>query len=433
MNAVELIIKKRSGLNLSKEELKYFISSYLNGTISEYQMSAMLMAIFFQDMKDSEVQTLTELYINSGEHLTFPQDMKTVDKHSTGGVGDKITVMLAPIAVACGATIPMISGRGLGHTGGTLDKLESIPGLRTNYSSSEFKKIIDKVGFSIISQSEKMVPADKRIYALRDVTGTVESLPLITASIMSKKIAEGAQNLVIDLKIGTGAFIKNMENGKRLANLLKTTGEHLGQKVSVIFTNMNSPLGHSIGNAMEIAESINYLKGEKIEDIDLITKELVSEMLILTDNAPDKNTAIKKIDEVIHNGKALEVFKQFIEAQNGNPKVCDDLNLLPSAKYQVPIISNEDGFIHAINSQKIGYSLIEIGAGRKTLDTKLDYGAGANLYKKVGDQIKKGETIGYLHTNLTSNTDNVISRILDSYQISKQEIIKEKIILNKLK
>ncbi len=432
MNAVELIIKKRSGLGLSKDELTYFLSSYLNGKISEYQMSALLMAIFFQDMKDSEVQTLTELYINSGEHLTFPKNMKTVDKHSTGGVGDKITVMLAPIAVACGATIPMISGRGLGHTGGTLDKLESIPGLRTNYSSSEFKKIIDKVGFSIISQSEKMVPADKRIYALRDVTGTVESLPLITASIMSKKIAEGAQNLVIDLKIGSGAFIKNMKDGNRLANLLKTTGENLGQKVSVIFTNMNSPLGHSIGNAMEIAESINYLKGEKIHDIDIITKELVSEMLILTDNASDKQNAVKKIDEVIQNGKALEVFQQFIEAQNGNPKVCDDLTLLPSAKYKVPIVANEDGYISAINSQQIGYSLIEIGAGRKTLDTKLDYGAGAELYKKVGDQIKKGETIGYLHTNMTSNTDNVISRIIDSYQISKDEIQKEKLILNKL-
>ncbi len=432
MNAVELIIKKRSGLGLSKEELTYFLSSYLDGKISEYQMSAMLMAIFFQDMKDTEVQTLTELYINSGEHLTFPKEMKTVDKHSTGGVGDKITVMLAPIAVACGATIPMISGRGLGHTGGTLDKLESIPGLRTNYSSDEFKKIIDKVGFSIISQSQKMVPADKRIYALRDVTGTVESLPLITASIMSKKIAEGAQNLVIDLKIGTGAFIKNMENGKRLANLLKTTGENLGQKVSVIFTNMNSPLGHSIGNAIEIAESINYLKGEKIDDIDIITKELVSEMLILTDNAKDKNEAINKIDDAIQSGKALDVFRKFIEAQNGNPNVCDDLSLLPTAKYKVPIIADNDGFIAEINSQQIGYTLIEIGAGRKTLETKLDYGAGADLYKKIGDEIKKGEIIGHLHTNMTANTDSVISRIKDAYTISKEKIQKEKLILNKL-
>jgi pyrimidine-nucleoside phosphorylase len=430
MNAVELIIKKRSGYGLSKEELTYFLSSYLEGNIPEYQMSAMLMAIFFQDMKDTEIQTLTELYIKSGEHLSFPKEFKTVDKHSTGGVGDKITVMLAPIATACGAKIPMISGRGLGHTGGTLDKLESIPGLRTNFTANEFKNIIEKVGFSIISQSNKMVPADKRIYALRDVTGTVESLPLITASIMSKKIAEGAQNLVIDLKIGTGAFIKNLEDGKRLANLLKNTGKNLGQNVSVVFTNMNSPLGYSIGNALEIKESINYLKGENIPDIDAITKELVSQMLIMTDNATDKNDAISKINEVINNGKALEYFEKFIEAQNGNPKVCSDISLLPTSKYKIPIISKKNGYISSINSQQIGYTLIEIGAGRKSLDTKLDYSAGAELFKKVGDKISKEEIIGYLHTNLTYNTDNVISRLLNSYEITDEKVDKENLILN---
>ena len=236
MNPVELIIKKKTGKELTQKELEYFINSYINNEIPEYQMSAMLMAIYFKSMKIEEIQTLAKVYIESGKQITFPKSDNTVDKHSTGGVGDKITIMLAPIVAACGGKIPMISGRGLGHTGGTLDKLEAIPGFRTDFNDTEFKAIIEKVGFCIISQSEELVPADRRIYALRDVTGTVESLPLITASIMSKKIAEGAQNLVIDLKIGTGAFIKDLKTGKELANLLIKTGEKFGQKVSVVFS-----------------------------------------------------------------------------------------------------------------------------------------------------------------------------------------------------
>ncbi|NQT64832.1 MAG: thymidine phosphorylase, partial [FCB group bacterium] len=415
MNPVELIIKKKTGKELTQNELEYFINSYINNEIPEYQMSAMLMAIYFQSMKIEEIQTLAKVYIESGKQITFPKSYKTVDKHSTGGVGDKITIMLAPIVAACGGKIPMISGRGLGHTGGTLDKLESIPGFRTDFNDTEFKEIIEKIGFCIISQSEELVPADRRIYALRDVTGTVESLPLITASIMSKKIAEGAQNLVIDLKIGSGAFIKDLKTGKELANLLIKTGEKFGQKVSVIFSNMNSPLGEYIGNALEIKETIEYLQGKDIPDIDILTKTLAIEMLLLSEIAASEPEAMTMIEDVIKNGKALKCFKDSIAAQGGNPKVCDDVSLLPQAKYKIPIISPRSGWIHSINSQQIGYALIEIGAGRKTLDSKLDYSSGAYLAKKIGDKISKDETIGYIFCNNKDEGNNIITKILNSY------------------
>ncbi len=429
LNPVELIIKKKTGKELTKTELEYFVNSYINDKIPEYQMSAMLMAIYFKSMKIEEIQTLTKVYIESGKQITFPKSDKTVDKHSTGGVGDKITIMLAPIVAACGGKIPMISGRGLGHTGGTLDKLESIPGFRTDFNDTEFKEIIEKVGFCIISQSEELVPADRRIYALRDVTGTVESLPLITASIMSKKIAEGAQNLVIDLKIGSGAFIKDLETGKELANLLIKTGEKFGQKVSVVFSNMNSPLGGYIGNALEIKETIEYLQGKDIPDIDILTKALAIEMLLLSEVAATKTEAMTMIEDVIKSGKALKYFRDSIAAQGGNPEVCDDVSLLPQAKYKIPIISKRSGWINSINSQQIGYTLIEIGAGRKTLDSKLDYSSGAFLTKKIGDKISNNETIGYVFCNNKSEGENIITKILNSYKLIDKEVQKEKMIL----
>ena len=427
-NPVEIIIKKRNGEVLTRDEIKYFVQSYLSGEVPEYQMSALLMAIFFKDMIPSEVKTLTQIYIESGVKIEFPESLHTVDKHSTGGVGDKITIPLAPIVAACGVKIPMISGRGLGHTGGTLDKLESIPGFRTDFSVEEFKEKVNSLGLAIVSQSKEMVPADKRIYALRDVTGTVESLPLITASIMSKKIAEGAQNLVIDLKVGTGAFIKDIKTAKILGNLLKDTGEQLGQKVTVVYTNMNSPLGFYIGNALEIKESIEYLKGADIPDIDIITRTLAKEMLILSGNVGSPEEAEKKVNDVITSGKALEFMKKFIESQGGNPAVCDDLSLLPQAKYELDIISDRQGWIKSINSQNIGYALVNIGAGRKTLDSVLDYSAGAYLTKKIGDTMEFGEVIGKLYCNDKEQGVITAQKILDSYEIIDSKVEKQKII-----
>ena len=415
---VEIILKKRNAEELNIDEMSYMVNGYISGKIPDYQMSAFLMAIFFQGMTKAEIVNLTRIYIESGSHIKFPPELKTVDKHSTGGVGDKITMTLAPIVAACGATIPMISGRGLGHTGGTLDKLESIPGFCTFMTEEEFKEKTVKHKLTIIAQSEKLVPADKKIYALRDVTATVESLPLITASIMSKKIAEGAQNLVIDLKVGSGAFMKTMENAEKLAELLKHTGESFGQKVSVVFTQMNSPLGYAIGNAMEIKESIEYLSGKEIPDIDIITKTLAVEMLLQTEIAPSDTDALNKITEVIKNGSALSKFAELIKIQGGNPEVCVNTDLLPSTPNIVKIISDKAGYITDINSQKIGYALIKIGAGRTSLDSPLDMGAGAFLYKKVGNTIAMGEEIGEVHTADIDKGNTVVQDILEAIKVS---------------
>ncbi|MDY6914706.1 MAG: thymidine phosphorylase [Candidatus Cloacimonadota bacterium] len=430
MNPVELIIKKRDGKKLDAKELKEFVVKYLEGQIPEYQMSALLMAIFFQDMKANEVHTLTKIYIESGKQLNFPQKWHTVDKHSTGGVGDKISLALAPIAAACGCKIPMISGRGLGHTGGTLDKLESIPGFKTSYNDEVFKKLIEKNGFAIISQSQQLVPADKRIYALRDVTGTVESLPLITASIMSKKIAEGAQNLVIDLKVGSGAFIKEIRTAKKLASLLKSTGESLGQQVKVIFSNMNAPLGNYIGNALEVLESINYLKGEKILDIDEIIRALAIQMLNLADIEKDATKAEKMITNVIENGTALKYFEKFVRAQGGDANVCNDSSILPQAKFKIAVKSRKTGYIKSVNSQAIGYAMIELNAGRKTLDSKLDHATGAYLPFKIGDKIEKGQNIGTVYANEEGSGHKVADMLAGHYEIIDEPVEKQKIIID---
>ena len=380
-------------------------------------------------MKLDEIKTLTEIYIESGKRITFPKSMKTVDKHSTGGVGDKMSLILAPIVAACGGKLPMISGRALGHTGGTLDKLDSIPGFKTNFSEKEFKNIINRVGFSIISQSEELVPIDRRTYALRDVTGTVASLPLITASIMSKKIAEGTQNLVIDLKVGSGAFIKNMNTARELGEYLSKTGKSMGQRVTVVFSNMNSPLGEYIGNALEIKETIEFLKGKEIPDIYLLTKTLAVEMLLLCEKASSKNEAEDMIDEVIENGSALDHFRRFIEAQEGDPKVCEDFSLLPKSKYEIPIIAKQSGWIKEVNTQDIGYALIDVGAGRKKLDSKLNYAAGAYLPYKVGDCIKNKSEIGKVYCDSLEIGKNVAIKILNSYSISQTEINPQNMIL----
>jgi pyrimidine-nucleoside phosphorylase len=430
-NPVELILAKRDGHVISADEIKSFIGDYLSGKIPEYQMGAMLMAIFFQGMEPEEIYALTDVYIHSGKTIRFSPDMHTTDKHSTGGIGDKISLMLAPIVAALGVPIPMISGRGLGHTGGTLDKLESIPGFRTDFTDEEFVRMVHEVGFAIIGQSAELVPADKRIYALRDVTGTVESLPLITASIMSKKIAEGAQNLVIDLKVGSGAFMGTMEKAQALAKMLISTGEKFGQRVAVVFSNMNSPIGEYAGNALEVLETVEYLKGKKIPDVDIITRSLATEMLVLSGKASSRRECEDMITSVISNGKALEYFRKFVKSQGGNPAICEDTNLLPQATHKIPIVASVDGWVSAIDSRKIGYALIDIGAGRKKLEDELDYSAGAYLPKKIGDKVTKGENIGTVYCADITQGRSTLEQIRDSYTISDNEITKPLIILDR--
>jgi len=427
-NPVELILKKRDGQSLNADEISFFISGYLDGSIAEYQMSALLMACFLQGLSDNEIAALTKTYIDSGKTIAFDPALPLADKHSTGGVGDKISLMLAPIAAALGLYVPMISGRGLGHTGGTLDKLESIPGFQTAFSMQDFKALVEKHGYALVGQSAELVPADKRIYALRDVTATVESPGLITASIMSKKIAEGAKHLVIDLKIGSGAFMPNLRRAKELAEKLISTGSSFGQKVHVVFSNMNSPLGHAVGNALEMIEAIEYLKGNYLPDTYELTTALTSQMLLSAGLASDSDQAKALIDQAVSSGKALVKFREIISAQGGDPRVIDDYSRFAGAKVILPIIAPQDGYIHHIDSRAIGYALVRIKAGRMQVTDTIDYGAGALLYPKIGDQVMQGEKIGEIHAQSQSGAEETARLVLSAYAINPIPKDKEPLI-----
>ncbi len=428
-NPVELIIKKRNGGSLKQKELEHIFLAFTEGELPDYQMAAFLMSVYFQGMEMEEIIDLTKIYINSGKRISFPTRFRTVDKHSTGGVGDKISIVLAPIIAACGGMVPMISGRGLGHTGGTLDKLESIPGFQTNLSEQQFKEQVENIGFAIISQSDDLVPVDRKTYALRDVTGTVDSLPLITASIMSKKIVEGADNLVIDLKVGSGAFIKNMKSAEELGSYLIRVGEGLGQKVAIVYSNMNSPLGEYVGNALEIRECVAYLQGKNVRDIDLLTRTLAREMLILSGVSNTVEEAESKIDKVLKDGSALDKFRALISAQHGNPRICDNPDLLLKAKYEFDIITPESGWINEIDNQKIGYSLIDIQAGRRTLDSEIDAAAGAWLPYKIGDFLESNSVVGKVYCNDPEAGQKAVCKIQNSIRISKSKTEKQELIL----
>ncbi len=427
-NPVEILLKKRDGITLSPEEISAFVNGYLNGSIAEYQMSALLMACYFQGLAKDEIAALTKCYIDSGKSIEFDAKLPVADKHSTGGVGDKISLMLAPIAAALGLYVPMISGRGLGHTGGTLDKLESIPGFTTGYSMETFKAMVLKHGYALVGQSQELVPADKRIYALRDVTATVESPGLITASIMSKKIAEGARHLVIDLKIGSGAFMPNLRRAKELAEHLMFTGKSFGQKVCVVFSNMNSPLGHAVGNSLEMIEAIEYLKGNYLPDTYELTTALTAQMLISAELANDFYHAKTMIDSVVASGEALEKFREIIAVQGGNPNVVNDYSLFAQAGAKVPIIAASGGYVHAIDSRAIGYALVRIKAGRMKVSDTIDYAAGALLYPKIGDQVNKGDKIGEVHAATAVQAEEVAAMILNAYKINEIPKAREDLI-----
>ena len=431
-NPVELILKKRDGKSLSADEIAAFIDGFMVGNVPDYQMSALLMACYFQGMNSEETAAFTQSYIDSGERMHFADSLLVADKHSTGGVGDKISLMLAPIAAALGLSVPMISGRGLGHTGGTLDKLEAIPGFKTQYDIAGIKKLVEQHGYALVGQSDTLVPADKRIYALRDVTATVECPGLITASIMSKKIAEGARHLVIDLKIGSGAFMPNLRRATELAESLKRTGESFGQKVKVVFTNMNSPLGHAVGNALETAEAIEYLKGNTLPDTQAITERLVARMLQSSGLYLQEADAIAAIREVVASGKALQKLEEIIIAQEGNPKVIEDYSLMGTAQYQQPVLAPASGYIHTIDSRAIGYALVRIKAGRMKMSDRLDYGAGTILTAKIGDPVQAGDTLGTVYANDAAEAPKVAAMIATAYGITELEKAPEELILGEL-
>jgi len=440
MQTSQVISKKRDKKRLSKEEIEYFVSGYTKGTIPDYQASALLMAIFLNGMDAEETFDLTSSMMRSGKIVDLSSiPGAKVDKHSTGGVGDKVSLILAPLIAACGVTVPMISGRGLGHTGGTLDKLESIPGFKTNLPLKKFVRNLSDIGVCMIGQTEEVAPADRKIYALRDVTGTVNSIPLIASSIMSKKLAEGADALVFDVKVGNGALIQKEDEVILLAKNLIQIAKKFKRKALALITDMNEPLGEAVGNSIEVIEAIQALKGKAPEDLTKVTFALGIYMLILGKKAKNFSVidrsasggkeAKEKLDEAIKSGKALDKFKQMVKRQGGNPKVVDDYRLLPWAKYKITVESGQTGYVKSINTLKIGLSAQKLGAGRERLDSKIDPGVGFLIKKKVGDRIKKGENLAVVFSNNLKKGKLAKKEIREAYQISKRRTKRLKKIL----
>lgn len=416
---VDLIEKKQEHETLTTEEIKWMIEGYTTGEIPDYQMSAMLMAIYFQGMTKEELRDLTVTMVKSGDEIDLSaiKGIK-VDKHSTGGVGDTTTLVLAPLVASVGVPVPKMSGRGLGHTGGTLDKLESINGFHIEITQEEFVDLVNKNKLALVGQSGNLTPADKKIYALRDVTSTVGSIPLIASSIMSKKIASGADAIVLDVKVGTGAFMKNIEDAKELAETMVDIGNSVGRDTMAVISDMSQPLGRAIGNANEVKEAIDTLKGEGPEDLTELCLVLGSQMAYLGGIGENLDDARAKLEENIKNGKALEQFKLFIEAQGGNPEVADRPDeLLPQAAYQVEVTADRDGVISEVDAEELGVAAMILGAGRETIDSELDLAAGLMLHKKIGDEVKKGDSILTIHSN-KKDVDASVKIIKDNIKIS---------------
>lgn len=398
MRAVDYIIKKRNGEKLQEQDIKELILGYVSGDIPDYQISAFLMAVFFQGLDFEETWQLTNAMIASGIRFDFPEiEGIKVDKHSTGGVGDKVSLLLAPIAAACGCKIPMMSGRGLGHTGGTLDKLESVPGYRVFLTEDEVRKILADDGYVMMGQTEDFVPADKRMYALRDVTGTVESIPLITSSIMSKKIAEGSNALVLDLKCGSGAFMKNIDDAKKLAEYIVGTAKAAGLKIKVVISDMDQPLGRTIGNYNELLESAAALQGNGDERLMDLTYRLAGWMIVLSEKAATMEEAVDMAKKAVASGEAFKLFLQNIEHQGGDIDYV--INPKKLYKYSKTIYAQKNGYIEEINSYDVGIASIYIGCGRRTKEDTIDHYAGIEVLKKVGDSVVKDEPIFTLFYN----------------------------------
>ena len=389
MLPVQLIRKKRDGLALDEAEIRFFIAGLTDGSIPDYQVSAMTMAIFFNGLGDAELATWADAMTRSGDVIDLSHIKRAkVDKHSTGGVGDKISIPLAPAVAACGVAVPMVSGRGLGHTGGTLDKLESIPGFRVDLPVERFAQLVDELGVCLIGQTARIAPADKRLYALRDVTATVESLPLIASSIMSKKLAEGIDGLVIDCKVGRGAFMKTIENARMLCALMRTIGERAGKKITCVLTDMEAPIGRTIGNSLEIRESIEVLKGGGPVDTRELVGVLGGEMLVLGGVAQDATEGRAKIEQALADGTALEVFRKVVAAQGGDPKVCDSPGaVLPKPKHREEL-TLRPGRITAIDSEALGMAALILGAGRRTKDDTIDPAAGLVVDAYLGEIVE---------------------------------------------
>src|SRR5437660_8866954 len=418
MRLVDLIRKKRDGGELSTGEIEFIVRGYTAGDLPDYQISAWLMAVLLKGMTRAETTALTEAMLRSGEMLEWtglPQ--KKVDKHSTGGVGDKTSLVLTPIVAAGGLLVPMISGRGLGHTGGTLDKLEAIPGFSVNLSAAQMREVLKKCGACMIGQTDSIVPADKKMYALRDVTGTVESPALICASIMSKKLAEGIDALVLDVKIGSGAFMKQEPDAVHLAELMVETGERMGKKMAALITDMDQPLGQFVGNALEVVEVLDVLRGEGPEDLRDLCLELAAWMFLLGGSVSSVEEGKKLSEKLIRSGEALEKFRKMVALQGGDARVVDDPKLLPQAKQKMDVVSAKAGYVTAIQCERAGTACVILGGGREPKEDSVDPAVGFVLHKKVGDSVSSGESLCTLHYNSEALGARARAMLLESFEI----------------
>ncbi|MEK3889559.1 pyrimidine-nucleoside phosphorylase [Bacillus sp. FSL K6-3431] len=421
MRMVDVLAKKRDGIELSTEEIQFVINGYTKGEIPDYQMSAFLMTIYFQGMTAKETADLTMAMVDSGDQIDLSKiEGVKVDKHSTGGVGDTTTLILAPLVAAVGVPVAKMSGRGLGHTGGTLDKLEAVPGFHVEITEEEFINLVNTNKIAVIGQSGNLTPADKKIYGLRDVTATVNSIPLIASSIMSKKIAAGADAIVLDVKVGAGAFMKDLDEAKKLASAMVDIGNNLGRKTMAVISDMSQPLGFAVGNALEVKEAVETLQGKGPADLLELCLVLGSKMVVLAGKANTEEEGRTKLQAVIANGKAFDMFKLFLGAQGGDVSVIDNVDKLAQAKYVFAVEAPESGYVSAIIADEIGIAASMLGAGRATKESEIDLSVGIVLHKKIGDQLGANEAIATIYSN-NEEINIVKERIVQAYQFSKEK------------
>lgn len=433
MRMYDIIMKKRDGYELSTEEINYFVENYTKGLIPDYQASALLMAIYLNKINKRETLDLTRAMVNSGDKIDLSKlNGIKVDKHSTGGVGDTTTLVLGPMVAACGVPFVKMSGRGLGHTGGTLDKLESIKGFRVELSNEEFEENVNKINIAICSQTANVTPADKKLYALRDVTATVDDISLITASIMSKKLAVESDAIILDVKVGSGAFMKNLDDAVKLAKSMVEIGNLYGRKTVAVVTNMDEPLGKAVGNALEVREAIDTLKGSGPEDLYELVLILGSKLLVLAGKVDNESEGRKMLIDVVNSGKAFEKFKELVRYQGGDVSYVENPELLPKAKYVIEVKSNKNGYVKSINAEEVGKCALALGAGRETKESQIDLSAGIVLNKKVDDKVECGETLAYIHGNDIDKVEDVKNRLLDIFIIGDKNKEPKKLIYEEI-
>lgn len=423
MRMYDIIEHKKRGQVLTEEEIQFVVAGYTNGTIPDYQVSALLMAIYFQGMSLEETAKLTMAMAQSGDMIDLsPIEGIKVDKHSTGGVGDKTTIVLAPLVAAVGAKVAKMSGRGLGHTGGTIDKLESFKGFKVEIPEASFFEQVNKHHIAVVGQSGELAPADKKLYALRDVTATVDNMSLIASSIMSKKIASGADAICLDVKCGTGAFMKNLEDAKALASTMVDIGNHVGRHTMAIVSDMNQPLGYAVGNALEVIEAIETLKGNGPKDLTLLTITLASHMLVLAKICKNLEEAEQKVKEVIENGAAIAKLEEWISLQGGEKEAVLDYSLLPMAQFKAEVVLEHTGYVSAIDAESVGRAALVLGAGRETKESSIDLGVGIVIHKKIGDEVKLGESVATIYYNDEEKLQGALSILVDAYNLSNEKV-----------